>query len=318
MRILRRNGRLARACHRLPIAFSLLLVAVLLLAYGYQPPEARDQESRYLAQVQTHYLDTTAFRVHYLRAGYGEPVVLLPGGGTWLYELRSLIAALAPHYTVYALDPPGSGYTTPRVERPRYDLPAIDQTLLEFMDRLGIARSTLVGHSFGGGYALYFAEQHPERVSGLVLLASVGLDLPYAPLFEAMQWPVLGELSTKVVTPELMRGQLEQLVADPATITEELVRETYIPATFHTNRVALYQLTRQLDWRLTETGLAQLRVPVLLIWGREDQLQPVARLERWQELLPHAEVRVIEGAGHLLQEDQPELVNRAVLAFLRR
>jgi pimeloyl-ACP methyl ester carboxylesterase len=43
---------------------------------------------------------------------------------------------------------------------------------------------------------VYFAEQHPERLSGLVLLASVGLDLPYAPLFEAMQWPVLGELST--------------------------------------------------------------------------------------------------------------------------
>jgi pimeloyl-ACP methyl ester carboxylesterase len=316
MRTRRLGERQRRARGTRLAVLALFLATVLFLAYGYQPPEVRDEASHYLSQVQTHSLDTTAFRVHYLQAGHGEPIVLLPGGGTWLYELRSLIAVFAPNYTVYALDPPGSGYTTPRSERPRYDLPTIDQTLLEFMDRLGIARSTLVGHSFGGGYAVYFAEQHPERVSGLVLLASVGLDMPYAPLFEAMRWPVLGELSTKFITPELMRRQLEGLVADPAAITDELVRETYIPATFRSNRVALYQLTRQLDWRLTEAGLATLRMPVLLIWGRDDQLQPVARLERWRALLPHAEVLVVEGAGHLLQEDQPERVNEAVLAFL--
>lgn len=297
-------------------ALLALLAALVVFAYGYQPPEARDHRSAYLEQVETRFVDTSAFRIHYLHVGEGEPVVLLPGGGTWLYELRGLIDALAPHYAVYALDPPGSGYTTPRALQPRYDLPAIDRTLVEFMDQLQIARATLIGHSFGGGYALYFAEQHPERVTRLVSLAGVGLDLPYVPLFEAMKWPVAGELSTKVVTPELMRVQLEGLVVDKTKITDEMVREWYIPATFRSNRAGLVALTRQLDWRLTEQGLATLKPPVLLVWGRDDQLQPVARLERWRELLPHAEVRILEQAGHLLQVDQQATLNETVLDFL--
>jgi pimeloyl-ACP methyl ester carboxylesterase len=118
------------------------------------------------------------------------------------------------------------------------------------------------------GYALSFTEHHPSRVRQVILLDSVGLTLPSVPFFEAMKWPLVGELTTKFITPDLIRQQLGTCLFNQRKITTDMVQEWYIPATFHSNRQALYQLVRELDWKQTEQMLPQMRTPLLLMWGK--------------------------------------------------
>jgi alpha-beta hydrolase superfamily lysophospholipase len=161
-----------RTSSTLVIVLTVCIVVLLPIAYVYMPPEDRTHTPAYLRWMQAwhldHYVETGNFRLHYLHEGSGEAVVLLPGGGAWIYDLRDVIAALAPYYAVYAIDEPGDGYTTPLAQNPDYSriytLDSIDESLLAFMNTLHIPKATFIGSSWGGGYALYFTEKHPERV----------------------------------------------------------------------------------------------------------------------------------------------------------
>nr|WP_220195675.1 alpha/beta fold hydrolase [Ktedonospora formicarum] len=125
------------------------------------PPENREHKSAYLTLLEEKhldgYIDAGNFRLHYLRQGEGEPVILLPGGGAWMYDMRGIVDALAPHYAVYAIDSPGDGYTTPLTKNPDYNsiytLDSINQSLLAFMNAQHISRATIIGNSWGGAMA---------------------------------------------------------------------------------------------------------------------------------------------------------------------
>jgi len=308
------------------LGFGLLIL--LYTAYVYQPPEDRTDIPAYLAWMQVHHLDhyVTAgnFRLHYLHVGSGEPVVLLPGGGAWIYDFRSIVTALAPHYSVYAIDPPGDGYTTPLAKNPNYNriytLASIDHSLLAFMNTLHLRKAAFVGNSWGGGYALYFAERHPARVSRLVSLDGEGLKLDDTGgqlSWQVAGWPVLGEVELKLTaTPGFVRQELEGLLIHRA-VTADMVREFYIPYTFHSNLTSQWVLTRNLDWGVTERLLPALKTPTLIIWGKQDTLMPAHTfVPRYHQVLPRARMVVINHAGHLVHEDQPARVDRLLRRFL--
>ena len=103
--------------------------------------------SNYLKTIPSQYLRTRHFDIHYISQGKGDPVILIHGGGMWLYSYRDNIPELSRTFTVYALDMPGYGYTVPRANSPRYGLSVMADTLLEFMDTLKIEKASLVGHS---------------------------------------------------------------------------------------------------------------------------------------------------------------------------
>src|ERR1051325_6386571 len=88
----------------------LLVAAVLFIAYAWQPSSTA-YHSPYLARIQSHYADTPIARFHYAKTGHGSPVVLVAGGGEWLYSYRAPTPALPSRHTVYAVDLPGQGYT---------------------------------------------------------------------------------------------------------------------------------------------------------------------------------------------------------------
>src|ERR687885_377355 len=91
-------------------AIGAVVAVALWVAYLFQPGEVRDRTSRFLAHTPTSYVDTKAARFHYLRRGQGPPVLLLHGGGEWLYSYRDMVTALAGERTVIAVDLPGHGY----------------------------------------------------------------------------------------------------------------------------------------------------------------------------------------------------------------
>jgi len=325
-----RHKWLRRTTSTCAVGLAVCIVVLLFLAYVYMPPEDRTHTPAYLRWMQAQhldgYVDAGNFRLHYLHEGSGEPVVLLPGGGVWIYDLRDVIAALAPHYAVYAVDEPGDGYTTPLAQNPDYTriytLDSIDESLLAFLNTLHIQKAAFIGSSWGGGYALYFTEKHPERVSKYVSLDGAGLNLPDTWYFELQKWPVLGKVETKlaevlgIAAPGLIKQYLGSIVVH-RKVTDDMVQEFTLPGTFHPNLIALWVLERNLHWSVTEQLIPQMKTPTLIIWGKHDVIfDATTYLQRWRQLAPHARIVEIDQAGHLVQDDQPEQVNQLLLRFL--
>jgi pimeloyl-ACP methyl ester carboxylesterase len=108
--------------------------------------------------------------IHYVEAGQGKAVLLIHGLGASTFSFRHTIPELAQRYRVIALDLKGFGYSA----RPQSDYSLTAQAALvrQVMDRLGVERAAVVGHSMGGAVAMRLALGYPERVSRLVLVAS--------------------------------------------------------------------------------------------------------------------------------------------------
>lgn len=305
-----------------PAALAAALMAltggVLYGAYGYQPAEAgRGYQSPYLQQAPSRFVDTPVARFHYLHAGEGSPVILISPGSASVVAWQHQLPALAAHHAVYVVDLPGQGYTELKDRDFRWDLAAMTGALGSFMDVVGVERAAIAGNSWSGGWALAFAQRHPERVSGLMLLGSSGLDVADPWQWEVLKYPVAGELLTNLFTTRsAVRDSLMKTVVHQELVTAELVDEAWAPLTFRDNLRANYRLERGLRWRETEGAMPTTRTPALVLWGREDQILPAWQAERFGQLLPDARVVVLDGCGHALAVDCPAQVTPLLEAFL--
>ena len=249
------------------------------------------------------------------------PVLLVHGGGTWLYSFRWLYEPLVTlGYRVLALDMPGHGYTKslPGVV-PAYDLEMATSVISAFLDAKSVSRPVhLVGNSWGGGWALRFAQIHPARAASLSLLTSSGFHGREVWLYESLKYPLIGELTTLIVSRNLARCFYRQAFHDPTQVTEEMVDAAFAPmSASRENRAAQYQLMRRLDWSLTEALMPRTTIPTLVLWGREDRLWPVSMAARFAETLPDCRVEIFEQCGHLPQEEMPERTLEQLHAFWR-
>lgn len=295
---------------------TLLMVAALLLAYVWQPPEDRGYRSPYLTQVPSRSVDTPVARFHYTRTGHGPPLVLLPGGTLWIYSYREVIPQLAKQFTVFAVDLPGQGYTTLKRRHFAYDLEAMSDALGSFMDAVGLPRASVVGHSWDGAVSLYFAERHPERVSRLVLIDSPGLDDPSSWDFRPLQVPVVGELIGNLMTKSAFKDTLRKGFAHPERLTRQEVDEYWAPLSLRQNRRAMWMLQRNLHYSLTERRLGDVRAPTLVLWGGRDRFDEPWQAGELGRRIHGATVRILPGCGHMVHEDCPAQATRTLVGFL--
>ncbi|XYI04152.1 alpha/beta fold hydrolase [Sorangium sp. So ce1128] len=262
------------------------------------------------------YVDTAIARFHYARTGTGPPVLLLPGAGGWRLNFRAMIAVLARRHTVYALDPPGQGLTEVRDTAFRYDADAVAESIGAFLDAVALPRTAIVGHSWGGGFALRFAERHPGRVSRLALIAPGGLDVEDAWEFRLMRCPLLGELAVRLMFKRSMRHMLRKSFVHRERIPEDLVDEAARAARSPHHRAAMLRIERSVKWAETERDLPLVRAPVLLLWGGQDRYFPVRLVDRFTARLPAVEAHIVPGCGHSLHDDCPEATYALLSPFL--
>ncbi|WP_174187999.1 alpha/beta fold hydrolase [Nocardia barduliensis] len=304
--------RLAAVAAVLVGAFAALDAPV---AYGQ--PLTSNYESRYLSRVEARYVDTDLARFHYTRTGSGSPVVLVAGGGLWGFSWRDVIPALAAEHTVYAVDLPSQGFTELHRGDFAYDLPAMSQAIATFLDAVGLQRTALVGHSWGGAWSLFFAEQHPDRVERLVLLDSPGLDAEKAPVTPLFTTPVLGELATDLTTRSVYADNIRGTFHNKHLVTEEVIDELYAPFSRPANRAGFLSLWRNLDYRVTDAGLARVTAPTLILWGGADAWLPASQADGLAARIPNATATVLPNCGHTVHEDCPAQTNPLLTAFLR-
>ncbi|MEU0557939.1 alpha/beta fold hydrolase [Dactylosporangium sp. NPDC006015] len=272
-------------------------------------------------------LATTAFRVHtvqvgawstrVLEAGTGEPLVLMHGTGGHLEAYARNVPALAGRFRVIAYDFPGHGHTTLATR----DLEIADYTthLHGLLDTLGVERAHLSGESLGGWVAVKYAAAHPDRVARLVLNTPGGT-MATPEVMERIR--TLSQAAADDPTPERIRARLAWLMAEPASVTEELVairQAIYAQPGFAASMRHLLCL-QDPDIRrrnlITPAELGAVTAPTVVVWTSDDPSGPAAAGLEMAEQLPHGRFALIDRAGHWPQWEQPDAFHRIVLEHL--
>ena len=262
-------------------------------------------------------IDAGGYRVAYVRSGVGPTVVLLHGGGTWSYSWRQNIEELARDHDVIAIDFIGHGFTR-RVSsgRARYDFTETSAFLAATLDALNVRQADFVGNSWGGGWALSFAQDHPDRVRRLVLIGSSGLPGRDRLEWEMLRWPAVGDALSQLVRRSDVASGLRAAVADPKSVTEADISAVYAPLTNREVQAAQVGFMRRLDFRSTAARLSNTRQPTLILWGEEDTYVSLQSQQQICSALPDARLVVVSRAGHVTHEDRPQLVNQLIASFL--
>jgi pimeloyl-ACP methyl ester carboxylesterase len=170
----------------------------------------------------------------------------------------------------------------------------------------------------GGRTALMFALAHPERVRKLILVDAGGFaPMPPPMLFRLAQTPILGPLLMLHVTPRfVVRRNLEGVYGDPSRLTDAVVDRYWVMGRRAGNRGAmLARITGPPDPTLADR-LGELKLPVLIQWGKLDRWIPLSDAYGFQRGIAGAELRVYPGAGHVPMEELPEATARDADAFL--
>jgi len=271
------------------------------------------------------FLTIHGYRRAYLRVGSGPVILLLHGLGDDHHTWDPVIEPLARHYTVIAPDLLGHGQS----DKPRadYSVGGYANGMRDLLTVLGIDKVTVVGHSFGGGVAMQFAYQYPERTERLVLVGSGGLGREVSPIIRVITTPgfeqVMGPLTLPGVR-HVVTGAMRVLSRSGIKELRDLdeVAEIYDTLKDPATRSAICHVTRAVvDWHgqvVTMADRAYLTegMPLCVIWGANDIVIPVRHARRAAELAPDARVEVLDDAGHFPHRDHPERFVRILHDFV--
>lgn len=267
------------------------------------PPGARTGSP---ARIDNRSATVYGSKIHYLEAGYGQPLVLLHGLGGSAETMKPLVAILARRHRVFAPDQIGFGGS---------DKPLIDYritTLVEFLHgffkTLGIERADLVGHAIGARVASLYALEHPERIGRLVLISGAG----YRPDLDGE-----AERALAFATIADARRALELAFADDGRATQEAAERLFAGRARSGSAFTVARLVA--SFRSGEgfaDDLSPIQAPTLIVWGREDELAKPSLAEKAHRQIKGARLVLLDHCGHLPQEEQPKALESALTAFL--
>jgi pimeloyl-ACP methyl ester carboxylesterase len=253
------------------------------------------------------------FKLHYLEAGRGAPVVLLHGLGGDGSRWGPNIEPLAKDFHVFALDQIGFGESDKPLAN--YHTGMLAEFLVGFLKAAGISKASLVGNSMGAGVALYTAVHYPDMVDRIILAdgggyrAAAGAAPPPTP--EAQRRRQLQNSVTRDETREFFRI----LFHDKRLVTEKMVDEQL------TLRLrAAFTITKMQEagerGSLSEQEVRAVKAPTLVVWGKYDELANPAGADRLEKTIPGARKVIIDNCGHMPQLERADEFNRLVREFL--
>jgi pimeloyl-ACP methyl ester carboxylesterase len=266
----------------------------------------------------------------------GDPqapaVVFVHGTGAWSETWRAALGAVsAAGFRGLAVDLPPFGYSS-RPDPPRYGKEDQARRLLAALDSLGLDQVVVVGHSFGAGATVELALLAPARVRALILVdgaLSIAPDdgtqaKPSAALTSALAVTPLRNavVAAFLSNPAFTARLLKSFVADPSAVTPERVAIYQRPLAVKGTTLAfsawLPELLAPRESAPSESpkSYARLAMPVLLVWGDRDSITPLPQGERIRSLVPHGELEVVPGVGHIPQIEAPDRFNEVLVRLL--
>lgn len=254
------------------------------------------------------------FKLHYLEAGKGAPVVLLHGLGGDGSRWAPNIAPLARDFHVFALDQIGFGQSDKPLAN--YHTGMLAEFLADFLKAVNLPKASLVGNSMGAGVALYTAVHFPQVVDRIVLadgggFRAAGATAPVAPTADALRRRQLQNSVTREETREFFKI----LFYDKRLVTDRMVDEQLAMRLRSAFTITKMQEAGERG-TLTESAVRSVKAPTLILWGKYDELANPAGADRLEQAIPGSRKVIIDNCGHLPQLEKAEEFNHLVREFL--
>jgi pimeloyl-ACP methyl ester carboxylesterase len=267
-------------------------------------------------------IEVGGIKLRFIKSGSGPTLVLLHTLRTQLDLFEKVVPELSRHFTVYALDYPGHGYSD--IPKARYDAAFFAATVEGLLQKLDLRDVTLAGVSIGGAIPLIIAARHNPRVTrvvavnpydyakgrGMARSSFLGWIVTYASLI-----PFVGETVMRLRNFIIMQAVLRGGVAQAKSIPPPLMKEMYLVGNRPGHYRAFLSLLRNAEsWETATKGYGRITVPVLLVWGDKDWAHPSER-EHDRSLIPGAQMVTVEGGGHFLAFDRPQELSDLIIEF---
>jgi pimeloyl-ACP methyl ester carboxylesterase len=242
-----------------------------------------------------------------VNGGSDAPVIiLLHGSNADLYTWDAWAEGLKNDYRVIRFDQIGHGLTGPAMDDD-YSPASFTEDIGEIADVLQLDSFVLAGNSMGGGIAMRYALEHPERLDGLVLVDAGGAPIKREGggnlAFTLAGIPGLNSILATITPRSLAERSLAQSVSNQNIVTDEMIDRYWEMARYPGNRAATLKRFSTPRTPFNAAEIAQVKVPTLVMWGEEDTLIPYQAAGWFTEHLPNATLANYPSIGHLPHEE---------------
>jgi 2-hydroxy-6-oxonona-2,4-dienedioate hydrolase len=265
-----------------------------------------------------YFVNADGVNTRIIEAGEGEPLILLHGVGGHAEAYARNVKSLSKHFRVLVIDMVGHGYTD-KPNQP-YTLDVYSNHLLAVIKTLSLSKVHLSGESLGGWTSAWFAAQHPEYVKSLLLNTPGNIKGKPEVMKKLKESTIQAVLE---VNKENVRKRLEFLFWDTSFVTEELVQSRYNIYTKPELKKAIENIMILQEWEVRKNytwdskWTSKITVPTIILMSDHDPTATLEDAEYLQELIPHSQLVVVEGAGHWPQWEKPEQFDQIQINFAK-
>lgn len=291
------------------LAIGLLMLTSLMSACVSFHPEPLPNEP-----ADAEFIETEQVRTRFIDVGEGPPVVLLHGFASSLNVWDTVVPALAENHRVLALDLKGFGWSN----RPEgdYSPQAQAELVWAFLEERGVETTAVVAHSWGSSVALQMALDKPERIRRIALYDAWVYAEQLPSTFVWARAGGIGEILFGLFYKERPADKTALAFYDDSYVTYEFVQEIESQLDRPGTTAAALEAVRGQRFERVQHKYGKVDVPVLLLWGREDNVTTLAMGERLVRQLPNAELIVYPRCGHFPMIEAVHASNDDLAAFL--
>ena len=307
------------ACFLLIIAFLLLPVVISMVIETMRKPPGIPTSLYWSDEIPIQYTMVDGMRIRYIKTGQGPNLVLLHTLRTQLDIFQKVIPELSRHFTVYAFDYPGHGFSD--IPETEYTPDFFVNCVSNFLEVMEIDNATLAGISIGGSIPLLIAANQNTRVKNIISINPYDYgngkgvergNFIACLIFTLARIPVLGEtvmrFRNRIVETKIMQGG----VSSPESLTKDFLQQLWDSGIRKGHYRGFINLIRNAGkWEKVRSRYANIKIPVLLVYGDQDWSRESERQRNIHEI-PGARVEFVENGGHFLSLDQPDAVIKLI------
>ncbi len=271
---------------------------------------------------ESHFIDVSGGKYHFVDEGSGDPIVMVHGNPTWSFYYRNLIKEFSQTNRVICPDHLGCGLS----DKPQdysYRLEAHIDNLEQLLMSFDLRNITLIVHDWGGAIGMGFAIRHTTRIKSIIILNTAAFSINTIPFrISLCRIPFLGPFMVRYFNAFAKAATFMTTVKK---LSNKIKKGFLLPYDNYENRVAVNAFIQDIPMTPDapsyevlieiEHGLWMFReIPVCIIWGMQDWCFSKVFLERWLVYFPQANLLKLEKAGHYLLED----ANSDIISYIKR
>ena len=261
--------------------------------------------------------------INYSDVGEGDILLLIHGFASSTYTWRYVEKHFIAKYRIISIDLKGFGFSSKPSDE-KYSIHDQSEIVIKFMEELELSGVTIMGHSYGGAVALASfisaRDKDQDLIKRIVLIDSAAFQQEFPDFISILRIPLINRISLSIVPSKInAKVVLKEAFYDDRKITKEMINVYSSYLNLPGTHSALIQTANKIvpdDIESITNSYSKINIPVLIIWGKEDQIVPIKIGQRLQSEIPNSLFKVIENCGHMPQEECPEKTVHHISEFL--